>query len=565
MPEVKAGRAVIEALRAEGVDHIFGIVGLTTNSMVTELHGRGDVRFVDPRHEEAAAFMAYGYARASGRPAVCMTTSGPGSINLLTGIALAYKGRAPVVVIAGDVARDFLDRDGNQAFDLVNLFKPVTSFARQVHTTARIVPTLHDAFRAALSGRRGPAFVSIPRDLLDHQTIEVPVSPPAAYRPVAARLPGDPEAIARAATLLAGAQRPLLLAGGGVIDSEASAEAVALADQLGMALCGSYAHNDAVPNSHPLFVGTPGWRGAAETLVAIHRADVILALGCRLSQSTTAWDYSVLNTQTRIVQVDIDAQEIGRNYPIAVGIVGDAKAVAQQLLQALREPHTAGEANAGWRTEIEALTARRKARLAAEVELKADPMMPQRVFPELRKALPRDCMVTLDAGVATGLAYDRLQFVLPRTLFNYAGQGGLGMGYCVGLGTKLGNPDRPAMSIQGDGGFLYTSGELNTAVRHRIPLVSLVLNNRCHGSEKAQQKNNYGARYVAVDLENPRFDKLAEVYGARGFYVTRPDEIADAVTAAFKSGSPAVIEIPVAEYFPTPPPPPGAAAKGRGH
>jgi thiamine pyrophosphate-dependent acetolactate synthase large subunit-like protein len=565
MPEVKAGRAVIEALRAEGIDHIFGLVGLTTNSIVTELHGRSDIRFVDPRHEEGAAFMAYGYTRASGRPAVCMTTSGPGSINLLTGIALAYKGRAPVMVIAGDVARDFLDRDGNQAFDLVSLFKPVTCFARQVHTTARVIPTLHDAFRAALSGGHGPAFVGIPRDLLDHQMIDVPVSPPSAYRPVAARLPGDPEAIVRAAALLAGAQRPLLLAGGGVIDSAAGPDVVALAEQLGIALCTSYAHNDAVPNSHPLYVGMPGWRGAAETLEAIHRADVILALGCRLSQSTTAWDWSVLNPQTRIVQVNIDAQEIGRNYPVAVGILGDAKAVAQELLQALREQHSAAKASAGWRSEIQALAARRKARLAAEVELKGDPMMPQRVFPELRKALPKDCMVTLDAGVAAGLAYDRLEYESPRTFFNYAGQGGLGMGYCVGLGTKLGNPDRPAMSIQGDGGFLYTSGEINTAVRHRIPLVSLVLNNRCHGSEKAQQKNNYGARYVGVDLENPRFDKLAEVYGARGFYVTRPDEIADAVTAAFKSGSPAVIEIPVAEHFPSPPPPPGAAKTAGGH
>lgn len=555
---MKAGQAVIETLRAEGIDHIFGIVGLTTNSMVTELYGRSDIRFVDPRHEEGAAFMAYGYTRASGRPAVCMTTSGPGTINLLTGIALAYKGRAPVVVIAGDVARDFLDRDGNQAFDLLNIFKPVTCFARQVHTTARVIPTLHDAFRAALSGGRGPAFVGIPRDLLDHETIDTPVIAPEAYRPVAARLPGDPAAIARAAGLLAGAQRPLLLAGGGVIDSDASADAVALAEQAGMALAASYAHNDAVPNSHPLYIGTPGWRGAIETLEAIHRADVIVALGCRLSQSTTAWDDSVLNPQTKIVQVNIDAQEIGRNYPVAVGIVGDAKAVAQQLLDALRGQPAAGKGNPAWRKEIESLSARRKARLAAELELKGDPMMPQRVFPELTKALPRDCMVTLDAGVAAGLAYQRLHFEQPRTLFNYAGQGGLGMGYCVGLGTKLGNPDRPALSIQGDGGFLYTSSELNTAVRHRIPLVALVLNNRCHGSEKAQQKNNFGGRYVGVDLDNPRFDKLAEVYGARGFYVTRPDEISDAVTAAFKAGGPAVIEIPVAEHFPPPTKGPGA-------
>ena len=217
----------------------------------------------------------------------------------------------------------------------------------------------------------------------------------------------------------------------------------------------------------------------------------------------------------------------------------------------MREAHPQGRANPAWRSEIAALAARRRARLEAEVTLTGDPMMPQRVYPELRKVLPRDCMVTLDAGVAPGLAYDRLYFELPRTFFNYAGHGGLGMGYCVGLGTKLGRPDRPAVSLQGDGGFLYTSQEINTAVRWNIPLVSIVLNNRCHGAEKAQQQRHFGARYIGVDLVNPRFDKLAEVYGARGMYVQRPDEIADAVRTALGVNAPVVIEIPVAEYFPT--------------
>ena len=177
-------------------------------------------------------------------------------------------------------------------------------------------------------------------------------------------------------------------------------------------------------------------------------------------------------------------------------------------------------------------------------------MMPQSVFPELNKALPRDCMVTLDAGVATGLAYDRLRFEEPRTMFNYAGQGGLGMGLCVGLGTKLGRPDRAAISIQGDGGFLYTSQELNTAVRFGIPLVSIVLNNSCHGAEKAQQERLFDGRFIGVDLVNPRFDQLAEVYGARGFFIEQPGQIADAVREALTLDGPSVIEIPVAEYFP---------------
>jgi thiamine pyrophosphate-dependent acetolactate synthase large subunit-like protein len=561
MPPMKAGQTIIEMLRAENCDHTFGLVGTTTNSIVTEMYGRSDIRFIDTRHEEGAAFMAYGYSRASGKPTACFTTSGPGTINLITGVSLAYKGRAPVLVIAGDVPRDHIYRDGAQAFDLVEIFKPVTKLSLQVNKAERIPEMLQYAFRTALSGKRGPIFLDIPRDFLDNQTIDAEITAPQTYRAVDERLPGDPQATQRAVALLTQAQRPLLLAGGGIIDSEASEEAVALAELLDMAVVPSYGHNDVVPNSHRLYVGPPGGRGAGEALEAMHRADVILALGTRINQGSTGWNYSVINPQTRIVQVDLDPLEIGRNYPVAVGVIGDAKAVAQQLLRALRNQFPEGRPNPTWRGEVEALAARRQARLRAEIELTGEPMMPQRVYPELLKALPRDCMVTIDAGVAPGLGYDRLRFETPRTMFNYAGHGGLGMGYCVGLGTKLGRPDRAAVSLQGDGGFLYTSKEINTAVRWNIPLVSIVLNNRCHGAEKAQQQRFFNQKYIGVDLVNPRFDKLAEVYGARGFYVERPQDIASAVREALTLDGPSVIEIPVAEYFPPAAPTPGGAGR----
>jgi acetolactate synthase-1/2/3 large subunit/sulfoacetaldehyde acetyltransferase len=561
MTHMTAGQAILAALRAEDVSYTFGLVGTTTNTIVTEMYGREDICFVDTRHEEGAAFMAYGYARASGKPTACITTSGPGTINLMTGISLAYKGRAPVVVIAGDVARDYLYRDGSQAFDLVELFKPITKLALQVNKTERLPEMLQYAFRTALSGKQGPVFLDIPRDLLDHQSLDVDVLAPQAYRAVAGRVAGDAEAVAQAVSILLTAERPLLLVGGGVIDSEASAEATELAECLEMALVPSYGHNDAVPNSHPLYVGPPGGRGAAEAAEALHRADVILALGTRLNQGTTHWNYSVIDPRTQIVQVDIDAQEIGRNYPVTVGIVGDAKAVAQQLLQAIRQQRPNGCVHPAWRQEITDLASRRRTRLQTEADLAGYPMLPQRVYPELHKVLPRDCMITLDAGVAPGLAYDRLHFDVPRTFFNYAGQGGLGMGYGVGLGTKLGRPDRPAVSLQGDGGFLYTAQEINTAVRWQIPLVSIVLNNGCHGAEKAQQQRFFEGRYIGVDLENPRFDRLAEVYGARGFYVEYPDQIADVMQEALALQGPSVVEIPVAEYFPLPAPTPAGAGR----
>ena len=559
MAEIAAGRAIVEALRAEGVDHIFGVVGTTTNSIVTELYGRDDIRFIDTRHEEGAAFMAYGYSRASGKPSACITTSGPGTINLATGISLAYKGRAPVIVIAGNTAQEYTYRDGAQEFDLVGTFKSITQMALQVNQTERIPEMLHYAFRTALYGKRGPVLLDIPRDLIDGKTLDWEVQPPESYRAVADRTAGDAQAVQQAAALLAQAQRPLLLAGGGIIDSEASDDAVALAERLDLAVVPSYGHNDAFPNSHRLYVGPPGGRGAGEALEAMNRADVILALGTRINQGSTSWDYSVINPDTRIIQVDIDPQEIGRNYPVAVGIVGDAGAVARQLSEALGEQFPEGRANPDWTGEVAVLKSRRQARLEAESEVAGEPMMPQRVYSELVKVLPRDCMVTIDAGIAPGMSYDRINYELPRTMFNYAGQGGLGMGLGVGLGTKLGRPDRPAVSLQGDGGFLYTSQELNTAVRKGIPLVSIVLNNSCHGAEKAQQQRFYDQRYIGVDLENPRFDRLAEVYGAKGYYVERPEDVADTVREALTLDGPSVVEIPVAEYFPPSAPLPNRA------
>ena len=550
MAQMAAGRAIVEALKAEGVDHIFGLVGTTTNSIVTELYGRDDIRFIDTRHEEGAAFMAYGYSKASGKPSACVTTSGPGTINLATGISLAYKGRAPVIAIAGNTAQEYTYRDGAQEFDLVNTFKAITQLSLQVNQADRIPEMLHYAFRTAMYGKKGPVLLDIPRDLIDGQTIDWEVEAPSTYRPVADRTAGDAQAIAQAAALLAQAERPLILAGGGIVDSEATDFAVALAERLDMAVVPSYGHNDAFPNSHRLYVGPPGGRGATEALQAMNRADVILALGTRINQGSTGWDYSVINPDTRIIQVDIDPFEVGRNYPLAVGIVGDAGAVAQQLSDALGQDFPEGRSNPEWTAEITELKNRRRARLEAEAQLGGDPMMPQRVFTELNKVLPRDCMVTIDAGIAPGLSYDRISYELPRTMFNYAGQGGLGMGLGVGLGTKLGRPDRPAISLQGDGGFLYTSQELNTAVRKNIPLVSIVLNNGCHGAEKAQQQRFYDQKYIGVDLENPRFDKLAEVYGAKGYYVERPEDVAETVREALTLDGPSVVEIPVAEYFP---------------
>ena len=549
MENMKAGRAVIELLRAEQVEYLFGVTGLTTNSMVTETYGREDIKFIDTRHEEGAALMAYGYSKVTGKPSVCMTTSGAGTINLAGGISLAYKGRAPVVIISGDTAMEYIGRDGSQAFDLVNILKPLTKIAVQANTTNRVPSLIRDSFRTALSGKQGPVLLDIPRDLLDKEMISDEFLKPASYRSIS-RTQGDEGLIQLASQMLLNAKSPLLLAGGGVLDSEASKEAVELVELLDMALVPSYGHHDAIPNSHPNYVGPPGSRGSGEAHEAMNKADVILALGTRINQASTAWDYSIINPSTKIIQIDIDPIEIGRNYPVAIGIVGDAAAVGQQLIKHITSTAPEGNNLPEWKETFTNLAQSRLNRLKDEENISENPIMPQQVFPEFNKIFPEDAMITIDAGVAPGLSYDRLKFEHPRTMFNYVGQGALGMGYSVGLGTKLGRPSKTAISIHGDGGFLYTCGEINTAVRHNIPLVSIVLNNNCMGAEKSQQKSLHEEHYVGVNLTNPRFDKLAEVFGAKGFYIEKADQISDAVNEAIKSGMPSVIEIPVQEYFP---------------
>ena len=550
MSEIAAGQAVIELLRAEGVEYVFGVTGLTTNSMVTQMHGREDIKFIDTRHEEGAILMAYGYSKSTGKPSVCMTTSGPGTINLAGGMSLALKGRAPVIAIAGDTAMEYIGRDGSQAFDLVNIFKPLTKMAVQANKTERVPDLIREAFRVAMWGKQGPVLLDIPRDLLDNETLSDQILTPDQYRTVNPKTFGDIQSVKQAAELLIASESPLLLAGGGVVDGDATSEAVALAELLDMAMVPSYGHHDAVPNSHPNYIGPPGGRGSGEAHEAMDKADVILALGTKINQASSSWDYSVINEDTKIIQIDIDPIKIGRNYPVSVGIVGDAQSVARQIIEAVRDISPSGKTNNAWKSEFQSIARNRIKRLESERTLKNEPMMPQQVFPELAKSMPKGSMVTIDAGVAPGLSYDRIFFEEPRTMFNYAGQGALGMGFSVGLGTKLGRPDRTAISIHGDGGFLYTCGELNTAVRHNIPSVSIVLNNNCMGAEKSQQKALHNEKYVGVDLENPRFDQLAEVFGAKGYYVDHPSEISDVVEEAVKNNVPSVIEIPVQEYFP---------------
>ena len=551
MDRISGGRAVVELLKAEGVQYLFGIVGSTFLDVLDTLYDDKSLEFVNVRHEQAAAFMADGLARVSGRPGACLVTSGPGATNLLTGVAAAFVAHSPVVALVGGVDRAHQNKDAFQDYDLVAMFKPVTKLAVTVNKPERIAEIMRTALRAAMSGRRGPVLVEIPRDVLS-ETVEAATALPAERYRAVHPLPPHPDAIRETARLLRAAHRPLLIAGGGVTWAEANDLVARLAEQYALPMITAYGRNDAVPNAHPFYIGPLGRAGSPEAAAACRRADLLLVIGSRLGHFTTHFDHRYIQPGTAIVQIDVDGRDIGRYYPVAVGIQADAREACLALLEALGQ-HGVGPAPAEWCREAETLRGQRQARLAAEANLTTLPMKPQRVYVELRRALPADTIVALDAGAAPAYGYDRLQFARPRTFLTPLDLGGLGFAFPVALGAKLGRPEAPVLAVHGDGGFLMNAQELETAVRHRINVVTLVMNNNCWGSEKAYQKHFYDGRFIGCDIGNPRYDAYARLFGAEGYYVEHPDQVGDALKAAFACGKPAIVEIPIdPDEFPTP-------------
>ena len=551
MDDWTGGRAVVELLKAEGVRQIFGIVGATFLDVLDTLYHDSSVEYINVRHEQAAAFMADGLARVTDRPGVCLVTSGPGATNLLTGVAAAYVAHSPVVVLVGGIALDHYQKDAFQEFDLVGMFRPVTKQALQITKADRIPELLRGALRTAMSGRQGPVFVEIPRDVLNGTLPPTAALAPGRYRVTHAQ-PPHADAIREAVQRLRQAERPLLLVGGGTSRAGASELVVQLSDRYGIPMITAYGRNDAVPNAHPLYLGPLGRAGAPEAAAACRRADLILAVGSRLAQFTTQFDDRYIRSGTAIVQIDLEARDIGRYYPVAVGIHADAREACQALLAALAQGGGPAR-NESWLREAETLRAQRQARLAAEEGLTAKPMKPQRVYAELRRVLPPETIVTLDAGAAPAYGYDRLRFARPRTFLTPLDLGGLGFAFPAALGAKLGRPEAPVVAIHGDGGYLMNAQELETAVRHGIGVVTIVMNNNCWGSEKAYQKHFYGERYIGCDIGNPRYDQFARLFGAEGYHVEHSDQVGDTLKAAFACGKPAIVEIPIdPEEFPTP-------------
>lgn len=541
MGKMPAAQAIVESLRVEGVSTVFGLAGSCILEIMDKLYDAKDIRFIDTRHEQAAAHMADGYARVTGRAGVVLVTNGPGASNLVTGVALAKLAHSPVLAITGAPMTSQDQRESYQEFDQVALFRPITKHSYRVNRPDRIPELFRYAFSTALSGKPGPVHVDIPRDLL-YSEIEAEFLRPSQYRPEN-RARGGREQVAQAAKLLAGARHPMILAGGGVIWSGATREVVELAELLQAPMATSSMHRDAVPNDHPLFVGQLGAKGSKGAKVTAQASDVILGLGTRLAHATTFYGYDYIPKTAKLIQVEIDQKELGRNLPVEVAILGDAREVAMDLAEALRGHRPAP----GPAEERRAAAARHRAEREQMWEearrANGTPLRPSRFLAELRKRLPRGAVVALDAGSLCSMSTDALEYFEPRTLLTPLDFACLGFSYAAAMGAKVARPEKTCVAIAGDGGFAMNLQELETAVRCGIQTVTFILNNNCWGSEKAYQRDYCDGRYIGTWITNPPYDKVAEVFGAKGLRVDHPSQVADGIDAAFKADAPVLVDV----------------------
>lgn len=545
MPRMTPSEAMVETLRTEGVTDVPGIVGSAFMDAL-DLFPAAGIRFVPVRHEQSAAHMADGYARVSGRVGMAIGQNGPGITNMVTAVAAAYHAHSPVIVVTPSATSGSVGLDGFQEVEQLSIFRTITKFQVQVPRPDRMAETFRTAFRQARA-HLGPVQVDVPRDYFYGESNEE-ILEPHRYR-ADARGAGDPEALERAAASLAAAERPVIVAGYGVVVADAHDVTARLAEALGAPVATTYLHNDAFPASHRLAVGPLGYMGSKVAMQLLSEADVVLMLGSRINVFGTVPQYGLdfYPEDARVIQVDIDPDQIGRAKPVEVGIVGDAARAAAAILDHL-DGHEASD-----RTErIERVAAARERwqrELADMSSSDAEPISPRRALRDLSGALPDGTVVTTDIGNICSMANGYLEFDEPRRFLAAMGFGNCGFAYPGALGAKLARPDLPTVAIVGDGAWGMSLHETMTAVEEDLPVVAVVFNNQQWGAEKRNQIDFYDDRFVGTDIgrEVGGFDfaAIARAMGAHGVRVTDPAEVGEAVRSALDGERAAVVEIMV--------------------
>ncbi len=544
MALLSGGQAAVEALKAEKTDFVFGLIGSATMEMFDALYDAQDIKLIGVHDERTGTHMADGYARASGKTGVVLAgQNGPGTTNLVTGLAQAKAAYTPLVSIGGALSSEHLYRDAFQEVDQQALFTPITKKTWTATSSERVPEMMREAFRVANAPRKGPVQLNLPRNVLSGQAEFAAMQNPSDYRPVSVQAAPE-SSINQAAGLLNNAARPVIMVGGGIKNTAAGAHAMALAEAYNIPVVSSPGHGDAVPFGHPLNAGQMGPRGNPVASRLVKEADVILALGTRIGFNATFYSYDNINKEAKIIHVEQEPTAIGRYFPVEMGIWGDASTVAMQLLAAADRLSQRAEAQA-WSDALKAERAGFLSRRDAEALIESNPIQPSGLYKTLRDICPQNSAFTMDAGTLCLQATDAMNYWQPKSLFTPLDFGLVGFSFAAGLGVKLAMPERPVISLMGDGGFGMTTSELSTAVDYGINTVTIVMNNGCWGAEKAYQRDFFNGRYIGADISSPPFDKLAELYGAKGYRAETLAETAEALEAALACEKPAVIEVQV--------------------
>ncbi len=534
------GRAVIESLMAQGVDTAFGIISVHMMSVYDALYDVQDkFRFISARHEQAAAYEADGYARATGKPGVCFTSTGPGAANTLGALGEAWSASSPVLQVTSNVDLALVDKGLgflHEPYKQQQMFESVTRWTAMPRTHQEISQTLLDAFTRFQTMRPGPIEIEVPTDIL-HSEADVEVL----GRRENTRPAPDPLAIERAAETLAGRKRIVIWAGGGVISAEASAQLRALAERLGAVVVTTYGGKGAFPADHPQYAGvTWGGRGPYgpnPIQKYLPDADAVIIVGSRMPYHMTKM--VGIQLPETIVQIDIDGDELGKNYPVTAGVMGDAALALEQLITALPDSAGGGDGTG------EAAELRRQLR---EAFAASEPNQ-QRTLDAVRRVIPRDAIVVADATLPAYSAVQAFPVYEPRTYMGPHGWADIGFGFPASLGAAVGRPDVPVVLFSGDGGFQLNLQELGTAAQYDIPLTAIVWNNSSWGVLRGQQRTLFKERYMASELVNPDFVRLAESYGLPATRVGTLAELETTLDAAIKSRRFHLIDVSMPEDF----------------
>lgn len=536
--------AIVETLVAEGVEHVTGIVGSAFMDML-DLFPTAGIKFIPVRHEQSAAHMEDAYSRITGKCGVCTGQNGPGITNMVTSVAAANMAHTPLVVISPSAGTPTVGWDGFQECDQVSVFKAITKATVRLPHPKRAADCLRTAFRIAYA-ERGAVLFDIPRDYF-YGECEDKILQPHQYR-VDDRGCGSLESLDKAAELLASAKRPVIISGRGVVDTGAIPVVAKIAERLGAPVAVTYLHNDAFDCEHPLWIGPIGYMGSKAAMNTVKEADVILAIGTRLSVfgTTPQYDIDYFPDEAKIIQIDINPKHIARTHPVEVGIIGDAKGASLEILRRLEVKIPDPKVNAEYVAKINARKKEWDDEIVRLAMVDGNPMNPRRALLEITKALPKNGIVCTDIGNVASTANSYFRFTGEGRHVAALTFGNTGFSYPAALGAQLARPDAPVIAIVGDGAWGMSLHEVSTAVEHNIPAIACVFRNMAWCAEKKNQVDFYNNRFVGCDIPNPvSFVPVAKAMGAEGVRVDNPNDVGAVVRDAIASRKPTVLEFVV--------------------